>query len=85
MIHIPQAGMEGLQQVLQTIPDQHPQKVADAIVDLLVMPFGKKPFRTVVDYTFLKEPVEAYNKLLHDITQQLYAANGMGDMLKLNK
>ena len=85
MIHIPQAGMEGLQQVLQTIPDQHPQKVADAIVDLLVMPFGKKPFRTVVDYTFLKEPVEAYNKLLHDITRQLYAANGMGDMLKLNK
>ena len=85
MIHIPQAGMEGLQQVLQTIPDQHPQKVADAIVDLLVMPFGKKPFRTVFDYTFLKEPVEAYNKLLHDITQQLYAANGMGDMLKLNK
>lgn len=85
MIHIPQAGMEGLQQVLQTIPDQHPQKVADAIVDLLVMPFGKKSFRTVVDYTFLKEPVEAYNKLLHDITQQLYAANGMGDMLKLNK
>lgn len=85
MIHIPRAGMEGLQQLLQTIPDQHPQKVADAIVDLLAMPFGKKPFRTVVDYTFLKEPVEAYNKLLHDITRQLYAANGMEDMLKLNK
>lgn len=85
MIHIPKAGMEGLQQLLQTIPNQHPQKVADAIVDLLAMPFGKKPFRTVVDYTFLKEPVEAYNKLLHDITRQLYAANGMEDMLKLNK
>ncbi len=85
MIHIPKAGMEGLQQLLQTIPDQHPQKVADAIVDLLAMPFGKKPFRTVVDYTFLKEPVEAYNKLLHDITRQLYTANGMEDMLKLNK
>ncbi|MEZ4559571.1 MAG: hypothetical protein R2854_24555 [Caldilineaceae bacterium] len=54
--------MEGLQQALQATPDQHPQKVVDAIVDLLAMPFGK-PFRTVVDYTFLKEPVEAYNNL----------------------
>ena len=77
LIHVPKASMEGLQQALQATPAQHPQKVVDAIVDLLAMPFGQKPFRTVVDYTFLKEPVEAYNNLLHDITRQLYAANGI--------
>lgn len=85
MINVPQAAMEGLQQALQANPNQHPQKVVDAIVDLLAMPFGKKPFRTVVDYTFLKEPVEAYNDLLHDITRQLYTANGMEGMLRLNQ
>ncbi|MEZ4729601.1 MAG: SDR family oxidoreductase [Caldilineaceae bacterium] len=85
MIHVPQAAMEGLQQALQTNPDQHPQKVVDAMVDLLAMPFGTKPFRTVVDYTFLKDPVEAYNGLLHDITRQLYIANGMEGMLSLNQ
>jgi NAD(P)-dependent dehydrogenase (short-subunit alcohol dehydrogenase family) len=85
LVHVPQAGIEGLQQALQANPNQDPQKVADAIVDLLAMPFGKKPFRTVVDYTFLKEPVEAYNTLLHDITRQLYTANGMADMLNLNQ
>jgi NAD(P)-dependent dehydrogenase (short-subunit alcohol dehydrogenase family) len=85
LVHVPQAGIEGLQQALQANPNQDPQKVADAIVELLAMPFGEKPFRTVVDYTFLKEPVEAYNTLLHDITRQLYTANGMGDMLNLNQ
>ncbi len=85
MIHIPQAGMEGLQQMLAANPNQHPQKVADAIIDLLAMPFGQKPFRTVVDYTFIKEPVDTYNNLLHDITRQLYTANGMDDMLSLNR
>lgn len=85
LVHVPKASMEGLQQALQNTPNQHPQKVVDAIVDLLAMPFGKKPFRTVVDYTFLKEPVEAYNNLLHNITRQLYAANGMEEMLNLNQ
>ncbi|MCB0282639.1 MAG: SDR family oxidoreductase [Calditrichae bacterium] len=85
LIHVPQAAMEGLQQALQANPNQDPQKVADAIVNLLAMPFGKKPFRTVVDYTFLKEPVEAYNTLLHDITRKLYVANGMEEMLNLNQ
>ncbi|MCB0188314.1 MAG: SDR family oxidoreductase [Caldilineaceae bacterium] len=85
MIHVPQAAMAGLQQALQANPHQQPQKVVDAIVDLLAMPFGKKPFRTVVDYTFLKEPVEAYNDLLHEITRQLYVTNGMEGMLSLNQ
>jgi NAD(P)-dependent dehydrogenase (short-subunit alcohol dehydrogenase family) len=85
MIHIPQAGIEGLQQALAANPEQNPQKVIDAIVDLLAMPFGKKPFRTVVDFTFLKEPVDKYNSLLHEITRQLYAANGMEGMLSLNQ
>ena len=77
--------MEGLQQALAANPEQNPQKVVDAIVDLLAMPFGTKPFRTVVDFTFLKEPVDKYNNLLHEITRELYAANGMEGMLSLNQ
>ena len=85
MVHIPEQAMKGLQEALKSNPNQNPQKVADSIVELLEMPFGKKPFRTVVDYTFLKEPVDAYNKLLHEITRNLYAANGMEGMLSLNQ
>lgn len=85
MVHIPQAGIEGLQQALAANPEQNPQKVVDVIVNLLAMPFGQKPFRTVVDFTFLKEPVDKYNNLLHEITRQLYTANGMEGMLSLNQ
>ena len=85
MVHFPQTGIDGLKQALAANPEQNPQKVVDALVALLAMPFGKKPFRTVVDFTFLKEPVDKYNHLLHEITRQLYTANGLEGMLSLNQ
>ena len=85
LIHYPKAGMEGLQQALQANPMQNPQKVVDAIINLLAMPFGTKPFRTIVDFAQLAEPVAEYNELLHKITRDLYTGNGIDGMLSLNQ
>lgn len=85
MVSIPEMAMKGLQEALKENPSQNPRAVAAKLVELVEGPFGQKPFRTVVDFTFLKEPVDKYNELLHEITKSLYEANGMGDMLSLNK
>jgi NAD(P)-dependent dehydrogenase (short-subunit alcohol dehydrogenase family) len=85
MIYAPDASLNGYVDYLKTNPKQSPQAVADAVVELLELPHGKKPFRTVVDFMGLKEPIENYNKALHKTTEQIYTANGVADLLSLNK
>lgn len=48
MSHALQPAYEDLQQARQSNPEQRPQKIADAVADLLDLPFGEKPFRTIV-------------------------------------
>ncbi len=85
MVHAPVASLNGYVDYIKTNPKQSPQAVADAVVALLEMPHGEKPFRTVVDFMGLKEPIEKYNKSLHQTTQQIYTANGVNNLLSLNK
>lgn len=84
MAMVPEAALKGYVEFLNTIPAQRPQLVADAVVALLDLPYGKKPFRTVVDESGLKQPVEGYNKQYHELTQGIFTAFGWGDMLSLN-
>lgn len=85
MIHAPDASLNGYVEYLKTNPMQSPQAIADAVVELLELPHGEKPFRTVVDFMGLKEPIENYNQVLHQTIQQIYTANGVGHLLSLNK
>ena len=85
MVHAPDASLNGYVQYIESNPLQRPQKVADAAAELLRLPFGEKPFRTVVDFMGLKEPIESYNEVLHQTTQQIYTANGVANLLDLNK
>ncbi|XOV91726.1 MAG: SDR family oxidoreductase [Bacteroidota bacterium] len=85
MAHLPDASLDGYVQYIETIQEQKPEKVAEAVVNLIEMPFGKKPFRTVVDFSGLKEPVESYNKALNDTTKAIYTANGVDNLLTLNE
>lgn len=85
MVHAPDASLNGYVDYIKTNPSQSPQTVADAVVALLEMPHGEKPFRTVVDFMGLKEPIENYNAALRHATQQIYAANGVDYLLNLNK
>jgi len=84
MAQVPEAALKGYVEFLNTIPAQRPQLVADAVVALLELPFGKKPFRTVVDQSGLKQPVEGYNQQYQELTQGIFIAFGWGDMLSLN-
>lgn len=85
MVHSPDASLKSYIDYIKTNPKQSPQAVADTVAALLEMPYGEKPFRIVVDFMGLKEPIENYNKALDQVTQQIYTANGVDNLLNLNK
>lgn len=85
MATLPETSLNGYVQYIETIPEQKPEKVADAVTALIETPFGEKPFRTVVDFSGLKDPIEHYNKVLQQTTKGVYTANGVADLLTLNK
>ena len=85
MASLPETSLNGYVAYLESIPEQRPERVAEAVVDLINTPFSEKPFRTVVDFSGLKEPIEAYNKALEQTTKQIYTGNGITDLLRLNK
>jgi NAD(P)-dependent dehydrogenase (short-subunit alcohol dehydrogenase family) len=81
---VPAMAAAGLAQMLEATPDQRPERIAEAVVALLEMPFGKKPFRTVVDHTGLGPQIERYNDVLHDVTRTVMTNFGIAQMLDLN-
>jgi len=85
MAGIPDSALQGYVDYLESIPVQRPERVAETVAELIEMPFGEKPYRTVVDFSGLKEPVEAYNAVLEQTTRAIYTANGVDNLLALNK
>jgi NAD(P)-dependent dehydrogenase (short-subunit alcohol dehydrogenase family) len=81
---VPAMAAAGLAQMLAATPEQRPEQVAEAVVALLEMPFGKKPFRTVVDHTGVGPQIERYNDVLHDVTRTVMTNFGIAQMLDLN-
>ncbi|MEZ5038597.1 MAG: SDR family NAD(P)-dependent oxidoreductase [Saprospiraceae bacterium] len=85
MANLPQTSIDGYVAYVESIPEQRPERVAEAVVDLVNTPFGEKPFRTVVDFSGLKQLIENYNKVLTETTKAIYTANGVDNLLTLNK
>lgn len=83
MIHAPKQAFDSFEGALAGNPAQDPQNVADAIADLISIPAGERPVRTVVDNMGMGTHIEPYNKQLDQIHEGLYTAFGMGGMLKL--
>jgi NAD(P)-dependent dehydrogenase (short-subunit alcohol dehydrogenase family) len=81
---VPAMSAQGLAQLLEATPDQRPERIAEAIIALLALPFGQKHFRTVVDYTGVGPEIERYNTALHDVTRTVLTNFGIEEMLKLN-
>jgi hypothetical protein len=75
---------QGLAQMLEATPDQRPERIAEAVTALLALPFGEKPFRTVVDHTGVGPEIERYNITLHDVTRSVLTNFGIEEMLRLN-
>lgn len=80
----PAATARQLAEVIESVPSQRPERVAEAVVSLLDMPFGRKPFRTVVDHVGVGPEIERYNATLHDVTRTVMSSFGIEDMLSLN-
>lgn len=85
MASLPETSINGYVAYVESIPEQRPERVAEAVSHLVNTPFGEKPFRTVVDFSGLKQPIENYNKVLNETTKAIYTANGVGNLLNLNK
>jgi len=83
MVNAPKQMFEGFEQALANNPAQNPQNVADAIANLINIPAGKRPMRTVVDNMGMGTHIEPYNNQLAQIHEGLYNAFGIGEMLKL--
>lgn len=81
---VPAMAAAGLAQMLQSTPSQRPERIAEAVVALLELPCGKKPFRTVVDQTGVGPQIELYNDVLHDVTRRVMTNFGTAHMLDLN-
>jgi len=84
MVNAPKQLFDSFEGALAQNPDQNPQDVADAIVNLIETPAGQRPVRTVVDKMGMGTHIDPYNKQLDQIHEGVLGAFGMGDMLKLN-
>lgn len=81
---VPAMSNAGLAQMLEATPMQRPERIAETVVALLDMPFGQKPFRTVVDHVGVGPEIERYNDVLHDVTRTILTNFGIAEMLDLN-
>ncbi|NVK13894.1 MAG: SDR family NAD(P)-dependent oxidoreductase [Rhodobacteraceae bacterium] len=81
---VPDMSNAGLSQMLEATPQQRPERIAEAVAALLAMPFGEKPFRTVVDHVGVGPEIERYNDVLHDVTRRVLGNFGIAGMLELN-
>lgn len=84
MAAAPQAMLEGMGSSLAANPQQTPQIVSDAVVDIVNMAPGSRPFRTEVDRSGMGDPIKPYNDQLARVTEELFTSYGMEGMLKLN-
>ena len=82
-MHALQGMFDGFEQALQNNPEQRPQKVADAIVDLINQPRGERAFRTIVDKMGMGDALNPYNEQLAQITHGIYSNFGIDGMLKV--
>lgn len=81
---VPAMSSAGLAALLAATPQQQPERIAEAVTNLLAMPFGEKPFRTVVDHTGVGPEIQRYNDVLHDVTRNILTNFGIKQMLDLN-
>lgn len=80
-MHVPGAMAEAFEQNLAGNTEQNPQKVADAIVNVIEAPEGQRPIRTVVDSMGMGAAIDPYNKNLEELTRGIYSAFQMGHLL----
>ena len=82
-MNVPGIAAAGFEEQLKNTPEQNPQKVADAIADLIDKPSEERPFRTIVDFMGWRNGIQAYNDQFEELTKGIYTAFGMDNMLNV--
>lgn len=83
MAGAPKASLEGFEGFLAANPQQHPQLVADAVIEVISAAPGERQFRTEVDRIGMAEPLKAYNDHHAEMTTGLFTNLGMENLLQL--
>jgi NAD(P)-dependent dehydrogenase (short-subunit alcohol dehydrogenase family) len=84
-MNFPMQMFTKFENVLKNNPQQNPQKVADAIADLVEKPYGEKPFRTTVDFIGMADHIDKYNEHLEQIMTGIYSNFGLNGLLTVKK
>jgi len=85
MTNIQQQMGQAFGEALANNTEQDPQKVADAVLDVINKPVGEKPFRTTVDHMGMGDAIAPYNDQLEQITQGIYGNFQLGGLLSVSK
>jgi NAD(P)-dependent dehydrogenase (short-subunit alcohol dehydrogenase family) len=75
--------LKGFEGALASNPEQDPQNVADAVLNVIATEPGKRPFRTIVDNMGMGAAIEPYNENLHQLTAGIYGNFGLSPMLEI--
>lgn len=81
----PEHMFSNFENVLKNNPQQNPQRVADAISDLIEKPYGEKQFRTTVDFIGMGDHVQKYNEHLEQVMTGLYTNFGINGLRTVKK
>lgn len=81
----PDGFLKRFEEALASNPAQDPANVATAIVNLIGLPRGKRPFRTVVDKMGMGDHVLGYNDHMDKLTTGIYTAFGIGHLLTVKE
>jgi hypothetical protein len=81
----PEQSLKGFMSFLEANPQQNPQKVADAFMELVEKTKGERPFRTAVDFIGMGDLIQKYNEHLEQITIGLLTNFGSQGLLNVKK
>jgi NAD(P)-dependent dehydrogenase (short-subunit alcohol dehydrogenase family) len=71
---LPAALLSSVESVFESNPEQVPELVSKAVIDLIKIQHGTRPMRTEVDRMFMAELVAPLNQQLADANEKLYEA-----------
>ena len=80
---LPDALLTAVKGVFESNPEQTPDLVSKAVVELIKMPHGKRPMRTEVDKMFMGELVAPLNQQLAAANEKVYEAFQMSYLTKV--
>lgn len=82
-MNAPEQMFGGFVEALNSNPNQKPEFVAEAMVEVINKPVGEKPFRTVIDTMGMGDLVKQANATQDQITTAMFGNFGIGGMLKV--